>query len=299
MKPYDDIVRKVLTHGTLRFEKRTGQDILSTFGHLFEWNMSDGFPLLTKKFVPFKTGCIELEWFLNGRSDLKWLLERNCHIWSSDAFTRYGESYETFLGKDKGSLTIKEFESGVLNDTSFPLFKYGCDLGPIYGYQWRKKGNDQLQTVINEMKINPFSRRHLISSWDVDYLQSMALPPCHYAIQFYVRLNDSGEKFVDLKWSQRSVDVALGLPINIMSYALLLMLVAKEIGARCGFLFGDLGDIHIYKEHVPGLKMQIERESFELPSCDISETSLFNFDHTKVKLNNYRNHGKIPFRLFT
>lgn len=306
MIEYLDLSKRVLLNGSLKRNERTGTKTISFFGENIVIDMSNGFPLLTSKKMAFKTMLIELEWFLHGRTDLRFLLERNCHIWSSDAFRKFGKDYAEFLGVPFDSFTIKEFEWGVLNDNDY--FHDGCDLGPIYGSQWRggygirttlgDKTPDQIMGLVDGLKRDPFGRRHLVVAWNPLCIEEMTLPPCHFAFQMNVR-EVNGLKYLDLKWSQRSGDLALGVPVNIASYGLLLMLIAKEVEMIPGFLIGDFGDLHIYEDHVEGLTFQCERKLFELPSVDISETSLFDFDHKKVKLNNYVSCEKIPFKLFT
>jgi len=303
---YLDLSKRVLLNGSLKRNERTGTNTISFFGENIVIDMSNGFPLLTSKKMAFKTMTVELEWFLHGRTDLKFLLLNNCHIWSSDAFRKFGKDYADYLGIPFESFSIKDFEFGVLNDTEY--FPDGCDLGPIYGSQWRGKYGiatttgrntpDQLQALVDGLKRDPFGRRHLVVSWNPLCLEEMTLPPCHMSYQLNVREVD-GQKYLDLKWSQRSGDLALGVPVNIASYGLLLMLIAKEVDMIPGFLIGDFGDLHVYEEHVENLKLQCSKELFKLPSVDISGTSLFDFDHKKVTLNNYVSNEKILYKLFT
>lgn len=307
MKSYYDLVTKVLTDGSFRREPNKECDILSYFGYLFEHNMSNGFPLLTSKKMAYKQVFSELEWFIKGKTDLKWLLDNNNDIWLGDAFKRYGESYENYMGYDKGTLSIEEFKEAILltNEKEkvehHDLFFYnGLDLGPIYGSQWRGTDNpyapDQLMNLIDDLKNKPFSRRHLITAWNPIENENMILPACHFAFQCYVR-EVNKEKVLDLMWYQRSVDLALGLPFNIASYGLLLHLIAKECGYKVGILKATLGDVHIYKNHIDNLIEQKKRQLLKLPSIDISDTNLFNFNYKKVKLNNYSSHSKIKYNL--
>lgn len=186
MKEYNELVLKVLEEGTCRYEPRTNTDILSLFGVFLEIDMSNGFPLLTSKKMAFNTMAVELEWFINGRSDLKYLLERNCNIWTGDAFRAYGASYAKYLGVPIENFTIEMFRNGVLYDDKY--FDDGCDLGPIYGAQWRgtydgitsiaKIPPDQLYEVVEGLKKEPFARRHVVMAWNPLVNKDMVLPPC-------------------------------------------------------------------------------------------------------------------------
>lgn len=217
MKTYNELVLKVLEEGSYRHEPRTDTDILSLFGVFFEIDMSDGFPLLTSKKMAFNTMAVELEWFINGRSDLKYLLERNCNIWTGDAFRAYGSSYAKYLGVPIEDFTIEMFRNGVLYDDEY--FDDGCDLGPIYGSQWRGSydgitsvGNappDQLYEVVEGLKKDPFARRHIVMAWNPVANKDMVLPPCHMGFQLYMR-EVNGQMYLDLLWMQRSADIALG-----------------------------------------------------------------------------------------
>ena len=272
-------------------------------------NLSEGFPLLTTKQMARNLIFSELEWFINGRTDLRWLLDNNNHIWSGDAFKKYGPSYEKYLHLDPGELTIKDFEFGVQRKNpleksihgDFYYFTNGCNLGPIYGAQWRgtyhKDAPDQLAELVLGLIENPYSRRHIVNSWNPIELQNMCLPPCHFAMQFYVREVD-GNKILDMMWYQRSADLALGIPFNIASYALLLHLIAKEVNMLPGVLKCSVGDAHIYGPHLLDAQKQIELEPFPLPELDISDTDLWTFDHKKVKILNYQSHPKISYQLF-
>jgi thymidylate synthase len=264
--------------------------------------MSDGFPLLTTKKMPWKTIVTELLWFLKGDTNIKYLVENNCHIWDGDAYKRYVNSPEVKIPYSK-----EDFINKIKTDKEWED-KWG-ELGPIYGKQWRSwevdtsylgddewtagKDIDQIANLINDLKTNPDSRRLMVSAWNVGELDQMVLPPCHYGFQVYTReLSyeekklytykhfsnqpqfdlDAFDKFnipsraISLMWNQRSCDTFLGLPFNIASYALLLTIIAKEVNMIPEELIGNLGDTHLYLNHIEQAKEQIERESYELPT---------------------------------
>lgn len=286
MQLYHDIVKKILEHGEQKTD-RTGTGTLATAGAMFEHDMANGFPLLTSKKTPFKLVASELEFFIRGITDKEWLKERNNHIWDEWASPQkapYGHSVEA-----KAKMVAER------------------DLGPVYGFQWRhfnatyqnydtdytNQGIDQLQKIIDTIKTNPHDRRMLVSAWNPSALPDMALPPCHYAFQVTViggRLN--------LLWNQRSVDVMLGLPFNIASYALLLHLLAKETGLKEGKLVGFLADTHIYLNHVDGAKELLTRDpnKYPLPQIETNNfTSIFNWHYTDSAIVGYDSYPKIDF----
>lgn len=287
MKAYLDIVRKVLDTG-IRKENRTGVDALTVPGCYFEHDMSEGFPLLTTKKMPFKVIASELEFFIRGLTDKRWLQERNNHIWDewcSPSKVSYGHDEET---KRK--------------------MREERDLGPIYGFQWRHfgakyrgcdvdysgEGVDQLGSLVDKLKTNPQDRRMIVNSWNPKDIPLMALPPCHYSFQVTV-VKDK----LNLAWNQRSVDTMLGLPFNIASYGLLLSLLAQESGFKPGKLVGFLMDTHIYVNHVDGAKEQLSREPFSLPSLGFKEPLELHFGwvHTSSYVENYKCHPKIEFEV--
>ena len=281
-KQYQNLLQDILDNG-IQKEDRTGTGTISIFGRQIRHKMSEGFPLLTTKKMPFKTIVTELLWFLRGDTNIKYLHDNNCHIWDGD----YIKS-----GRTDG------------------------ELGPIYGKQWRKviemgwhkEGEtgiryiDQIANLIRDLKINPDSRRLMISAWNVGELDQMALPPCHYGFQVYTRelsleerrplvsqemfnqiYNGGGPetlshseinqfniptRAISLMWNQRSVDTFLGLPFNIASYGLLLTILAKEVNMVPDQLIGNLGDTHLYLNHIEQAKEQIGREPFELPTLN-------------------------------
>lgn len=286
MKAYLDIVRRILETGEIK-HNRTGVDAATVPGAMFEHDMSEGFPLLTTKKVLLRLVASELEFFIRGITDKKWMQERNNHIWDdwcSPDKVAYGHDDETL----KAMAAERE-------------------LGPIYGWQWRNfganytahdqapagNGIDQLQNVINKLKTDPNDRRMIVSAWNPVDFHRMALPPCHYSFQVTV----IGGK-LNLLWNQRSVDVALGLPFNIASYALLLHLIAKETGLEEGRLVGFLADTHIYVNHFDGMKKQLARSPRPLPSLQTdSFSSLFNWHYEDSRVENYDPHPGIKFEI--
>ncbi len=288
MRVYLDLVDKILKEGVLS-PNRTGVYAYTIAGAMFEHNMADGFPLLTTKKIPFRLIASELEFFLKGKTDKKWLRERKNHIWDEWAKPQLAP-----YGHDESSKKKMEEER---------------DLGPIYGFQWRHfnapyenydsdykgKGIDQLQNVINTLRSNPRDRRMIISAWNPSQLHEMALPPCHYAFQVTVV-----DGKLNLLWNQRSVDTMLGLPFNVASYALLLHLLAKETGLKEGKLIGFLADVHIYENHKEGAKEQLSRnpEKFPLPKIETENwKSIFEWKYEDTKLKNYNSYDKIDFEI--
>jgi thymidylate synthase len=250
--------------------------------------MSEGFPLLTTKKMHWNSIVTELLWFLRGDTNIKFLLDYDCHIWDGDAYKNYAS--KTSLDAD-GQLTKEEFIKKIRTDEAFAT-QWG-NLGPIYGKQWRDwNGIDQIQNLINELKSNPDSRRLMVSAWNVDELNQMVLPPCHYGFQLYTRKTTREEKIVNpgkyraisLMWNQRSVDTFLGLPFNIASYGLLLEIIAKEVNMIPDELIGNLGDVHLYKNHIEQAKEQISRTSFDLPTIEITERNWYQHQLVKERL---------------
>ena len=288
MEAYLNIVRKILSEG-VRKSNRTGVDTIAIAGAMFEHDMSQGFPLLTTKKVPFRNIATELEFFIKGITDKKWLQERKNYIWNEWAHPEkapYGHS--------------PEHKQRMAEER---------DLGPVYGFQWRHfgaeydshdsdyhgKGVDQLKRVVDKLKTDPHDRRMIVSAWNPLHLHKMGLPPCHYAFQVTVI-----DGKVNLLWNQRSVDTMLGLPFNIASYALLLHLIAKESGLKEGKLVGFLADVHIYVNHLEGAKEQLQRNPKDFPLPQITTepfTSIFDWQAEHSKILNYQSHPTIKFEI--
>jgi thymidylate synthase len=252
MKQYLDLANRILTEGTEKSD-RTGTGTISVFGHQMRFNLEDGFPLLTTKKLHLKSIIYELLWFLNGDTNAKYLQDNGVRIWNEWADAN-------------------------------------GDLGHIYGYQWRSWPDyngghiDQISNLINEIKTNPDSRRLLVSAWNVADLGNMNLPPCHILFQFYV-VNGR----LSLQLYQRSADVFLGVPFNIASYAMLLMMVAQVTGLKAGDFVHTLGDAHIYKDHIEQMKLQLTREPRPLPHLKINPEvkSIFDFKYEDFELEDY------------
>jgi len=305
-RQYIELLYYILNFGVEK-QDRTGTGTKSTFGWQIRHNMSDGFPLLTTKKMAFKTMVTELLWFLRGDTNIKFLVDNDCHIWDGDAYKNYLKEVAAL----DFSVPIKEeFISKIKTDDKFA--KQWGELGPIYGRQWRKWGGlqdltdddkpiylDQIANLINELKTNPDSRRLMVSAWNVGELDQMILPPCHYGFQCYVR----DGKYLSLMWNQRSVDTFLGLPFNIASYGLLLEIIAKTVNMVPDQLIGNLGDVHLYNNHIEQAKEQISRSSFELPKLKMNPIFLANLEHkgldeavngqVNFELENYQCHPSI------
>jgi thymidylate synthase len=354
---YQNLLQDILDNGVKK-ETRNGGTI-SVFGRQIRHNMSEGFPLLTTKKMYWKTMVTELLWFLRGDTNIKFLVDNNCHIWDGDAYqnyckkvirekeiVRYLKSYST---DTDGVPTIElyskdEFIERVKTDDEFAN-KWG-ELGPVYGKQWRswsvgsledKHGFgkvDQIANLINDLKINPDSRRLIVTAWNPVDLESSVLPPCHYGFQVYTRELSLEERYVmyfekldhtmvpldikipnihqyfselniptraiSLMWNQRSCDFPLGIPANTMSYALLLMILAKQVNMVPEELIGNLGDCHIYLNQIDGVKEQLDREPFPLPNVKLLDkvvNDLSEYTYQDFILENYQSHPKIYFPL--
>ena len=324
-KQYTDLLQTILDYGVEK-KDRTGTGTKSIFGYTIRHNMKDGFPLLTTKKMYFKGIVTELLWFLRGDTNIKFLVDNDCHIWDGDAYKNWKSNGRDFweeqvdgmftseLGEESVDKISKEwFINKIKTDDEFAK-KWG-DLGPVYGKQWRRwtkkkmylstDGSyekifdemdqtviDQISILINELKTNPDSRRLMVNAWNVGELDQMTLPPCHYGFQVYTR-ELSGEerqlrcpvftedsygvdgklrspitidwertpkRAISLMWNQRSVDTFLGLPFNIASYGLLLEIIAKTVNMVPDQLIGNLGDTHLYLNHIEQAKEQIGRE---------------------------------------
>ena len=314
-RDYTALLQDILDNGVTKSD-RTGTGTISVFGRQIRHKMSEGFPLLTTKKMYMKGIITELLWFLRGDTNIKYLVDNDCHIWDGDAYKNYltkGAKLNEITGGVPDYYSQEEFINKIKTDNEFAK-KWG-DLGSIYGKQWRhwitdvfnKQGSinedtgyfviDQIQNLINDLKTNPDSRRLMVSAWNVGELDEMVLPPCHYGFQVYTRelsfeerivwMKDNsptrevilpqslGPEFsldeffepygvptraISLMWNQRSVDTFLGLPFNIASYGLLLEIIAKEVNMVPDELIGNLGDVHLYSNHVEQAKEQIGRK---------------------------------------
>ncbi|MDX9881199.1 MAG: thymidylate synthase [Prolixibacteraceae bacterium] len=259
MKQYLDLLDHVLKNGTEK-QDRTGTGTISVFGYQMRFNLGEGFPVLTTKKLHLKSIIHELLWFLTGDTNIKYLTDNGVRIWNEWAD-----------------------ENG--------------DLGHIYGYQWRSWPTpdgghiDQISEVVNSIRNNPDSRRHLVSAWNVGELDKMNLPPCHLLFQFYV-----ADGKLSCQLYQRSCDVFLGVPFNIASYALLTMMMAQATGLQPGDFVWTGGDVHIYQNHLEQVKLQLTREPMKLPQMKINPEvkSIFDFKFDDFELAGYESHPHIP-----
>jgi len=336
-KEYKMLLEYILGNGVEK-KDRTGTGTLSVFGWQIRHKMSEGFPLLTTKKMAWKTMVTELLWFLRGDTNIKYLLDNGCNIWTGDAYKRYLNTYKGNFELDK-----EEFINAIKTSPEFA--KMWGELGPIYGAQWRGWFKpeyvmdndfettlqpveiDQIQSLINDLKTNPDSRRLMVNAWNVGELDEMVLPPCHYGFQLYTRELSWKERWehylkttrneeclsekqldsinypkrtISLMWNQRSVDTFLGLPFNIASYGLLLEIIAKSVNMVPDELIGNLGDVHLYSNHIEQAKEQIGREPFELPTLQLNPIFLANLEHKGLdealngqinfQLENYQSH---------
>lgn len=321
---YQGILQDILLEGKEKGD-RTGTGTISVFGKQIRHDMSEGFPLLTTKKMAVKTMMTELKWFLKGDTNIKYLVDNNCHIWDGDAYKSYLNE-NTTPGTPPQGLKLHESREHILSSSEF-IQKIKSDwefariygnLGPIYGKQWRewspvageinKGGKDQIKELIKNIKENPDSRRLMVSAWNVGELGDVVLPPCHYGFQVYTRELSDRERYeywfknnyetgmeynesnipnfdddyytttpkrsISLMWNQRSVDTFLGLPFNIASYGTLLQLIADECDMIAGELIGNLGDTHLYKNHIEQAEEQRLRSSFTLPTIKLSNVDI-------------------------
>ena len=363
-KQYLKLLKDILDNGVEK-QDRTGTGTISVFGRQIRHDMSKGFPLLTTKKMYWKGIVTELLWFLRGDTNIKYLVDNDCHIWDGDAYKNYCKiagsieepDYDIHIDDPNQNctrlMTKDEFINRIKTDDEFA--KEWGDLGPIYGKQWRnwtkydnqlidkdlfpnvKSSINQITNLINDLKTNPDSRRLMVSAWNVGELDKMTLPPCHYGFQVYTRelsleerlciadkfnplirencltkthhpdetdelklvyrhewLDSLGpnvvpqRRAISLMWNQRSVDTFLGLPFNIASYALLLEIIAKEVNMVSDELIGNLGDVHLYKNHIDQAKEQLTREPMELPDVRLRNyenlESLLNTKYSKTKM---------------
>jgi len=342
-RQYQALLKDILDNGVEK-KDRTGTGTLSVFGRQIRHKMSDGFPVLTTKKMAWKTMVTELLWFLRGDTNIKFLVDNGCHIWDGDCFANYKRkinlqnNWEVTLRTmdvdtigQQELLSQEEFINKIKTDDEFAK-KWG-DLGPVYGKQWRNWTNDnfhkhvnsydrktnepkiehkvqhidQIANLINDLKTNPDSRRLMVNAWNVGELDQMVLPPCHFSFQCYSH-EENGKRYLSLAWNQRSVDVGLGLPFNIASYGLLLEIIAQEVGMIPYELIGNLGDCHIYNNHIDGIKEQLTRTPYNLPKLIIN-TEFWNHEYQTIDgwvssmevgdftLENYQSHPSIKLPL--
>ncbi len=338
---YQNLLQDILDNGVTK-QDRTGTGTLSVFGRQIRHKMSEGFPLLTTKKMAWKTMVTELLWFLRGDTNIKFLVDNNCHIWDGDA-------WKNFCNKHYGNvyITKEDFIERIKDDKEFAQ-KWG-ELGPVYGKQWRswsagsledKHGFgeiDQIVNLINDLKTNPDSRRLMVSAWNPADLEASVLPPCHYGFQVYTRelsleerrslvsqevfnkiYNGGGPdtlshseinqwniptRAISLIYNCRSQDVPLGTPFNLASYGLLLIILAKEVNMVPEELISNMGDCHIYLNQIDGVKEQLTREPFELPTLNPfpiyegSRPSIESYVISDFTLKNYQSHPSIKIPL--
>ena len=377
-KQYTDLLQDILDNGTRKMD-RTGTGTISVFGRQIRHKMSEGFPLLTTKKMAFKTMVTELLWFLRGDTNIKFLVDNNCHIWDGDAYKNYCKTYpdveKTFQYEGSNievrKMTQEEFINEIKTDDEFAK-RFG-DLGKIYGHQWRNWGGkkekyqqqrsyggsfggpthveygglveydvpgiDQIQNLITDLKTNPDSRRILVSAWNPADLPNQVLPPCHYGFQVYTRelsFDERVEYFkktypdkwdeyespkdnfswyniptraISLMYNARSQDLPLGTPFNISSYALLLEIIGKMVNMVPNELIANMGDCHIYLNQIDGVKEQLTREPYPLPTLKHMKTDEFykslssdlslltHLDNTDFVVENYQSHPTIKMPL--
>ena len=335
-KQYLDLAREILENGSYK-ETRSG-GVYSLFGKQMRFDLKEGFPILTTKKVFTKGVIHELLWFLNGDTNIKYLVDNNVHIWDDDA-------YRHFLNITKGLykdalypriITKEEFIEGVKEEYEIKElnYKYG-DLGPVYGSQWRNQGGkhiDQIKNIIEMLKTNPDDRRMICMAWNTNDFDEMALPPCHYGFQVYTRELNPTERLnwlcehsngeydewksvsdelldelnvpkreLSLMWMQRSVDFGLGWGFNVTSYSILLSLLAQCVNMTVGEVICSLGDVHIYENHVEGIKEQLTRDyhKFNLPKLVLnpSITNIDDFTYNDIQIVGYESYPPIKLPL--
>jgi len=287
MKQYHELLRTILDTGWLKSEARENMpNTMSVFGYQSKYDLSEGFPIVTTKEIPFRLVVVELLHFLRGETTIDYLHNNNCHIWDEDC--------ENFDPVNKNYL------------------------GKIYGYQWRNFAGkvDQLKEVIKSLKNNPNSRRHIISAWNpLDiHNKELALPPCHSFIQFNCREVEAGKYILDCQMYQRSADAFLGVPFNISSYALLTHIIAEICNMEVGNFIHTFGDAHIYQNHLSQVIVTLSRQPYELPTLRISDRAMellkncnvenldsiiLSLQPSDFRLEGYRHHPKIKAKLST
>lgn len=299
MKQYLDLLRDIRDNG-LEKSDRTGTGTKSVFGRQLRFDLSQGFPAVTTKKLYMRTLTHELLWFLAGDSNIEYLVKNNVHIWDEWPFKAYLQATRQTVpavGSNEWNAKLQQFTETIKTDHAFAK-KYG-ELGPVYGHQWRHwpdgQGGeiDQITELIDGIKNNPDSRRHIVSAWNVADIQEMAkagLPPCHTLFQFYV-----ANGTLSCQLYQRSADTFLGVPFNIASYALLTLMVAQVTGLKAGEFVHTFGDAHLYLNHLEQVEEQLAREPRPLPTMKLNPeiTNIFDFTIDDFTLENYDPHPAI------
>ncbi len=301
MKSYLDIVKNVLDNGVLK-KNRTGISAYTLPNIVFSHNMENGFPLLTTRQMPFKSMAVELNGFIQRITSKQWYKDRKCNFWNEWASPVATHKAVLNRGDEKDFKSDKTYNDAVKKEA-----KINDDLGPIYGYQWRKfgevydedddaplEGTDQLNNIVGMLHNDPNSRRGVCSCWNPNQVELMALPPCHIAWGV-VHI----EGTLNLWWTQRSVDTIIGCGSNIASYALLLSLLAHDANMKVGNLTGLLCDCHIYENHVEGAREMLNRKPLPLPTIELTHSpkSIFKWTHKDIILHNYHHYSKIKFEI--
>lgn len=286
MKQYLEMCQYILDHGEDRLD-RTGTGTRSVFGYQTRYDLRDGFPLLTTKKMYIRPIAEELLWFLKGDTNIKYLVDRNVKIWNDWPYEKYTKCAD-YQGE-----SMEEFIEKIKNDEDFAR-KYG-ELGPVYGKQWRDfngQGIDQIAQLVDSLKHNPFSRRHIVCAWNPAEVDQMALPPCHAFLQFYV---SHDQKYLSCQLYQRSADTFLGVPFNIASYALLTEMLAQVCGYQAKEFIHTIGDAHIYLNHFDVVKEQLKRTPY--PKCHLELNkqidNIFAFTIDDIHIRDYQSHGKL------
>ena len=296
MKQYLDLMQHIKNNG-IRKDDRTGTGTLSTFGYQMRFDLDDGFPLVTTKKVHLKSIIHELLWFIQGDTNIKYLVSNGVNIWNDWPFqswlrdTKQDKKFTMYSKAWRERMT--DFVRLIKEDEKF-ADQYG-DLGPVYGRQWRNfEGVDQLDGLVKDIKGAPDSRRLIVSAWnpkDIPVMAKSGLPPCHTLFQFYV-----AEGRLSCQLYQRSADVFLGVPFNIASYALLTMMIAQATGLKLGDFVHTFGDAHLYVNHLDQVEEQLSRNPQSLPNMQINPTvkNLFDFKYEDFRILNYEPHPAIP-----
>ncbi len=287
MRQYHELMERVLREGSDKSD-RTGTGTRSVFGHQMRFDLAEGFPMITTKKLHLKSILHELIWFISGDTNIRYLCQNGVRIWDDWPFATYSKS------ADYDGIDMKEFAARIAEDADFAA-QWG-DLGPVYGFQWRfwpgpEGPVDQLRNLLEGIRSNPDGRRHIVSAWNPGYIDQMALPPCHAFFQFYV-----ADGRLSCQLYQRSADIFLGVPFNIASYALLIHMMAQDLGLKVGDFVHSLGDAHIYSNHTDQVRLQLSRDLRPLPTLSLNPSvkSLFDFRYEDVALLDYDPHPHIP-----